>query len=94
MENELTDELYERIFTLEDQIREKEDIINTIIEFLMKDCDCPFEYGYGFEEGTPEDKAQDMLDTDYCGNNCDKDNYHECWIKYFKNLSKLKKEGK
>lgn len=71
---------------------ESEKLINTILNFSFFKEECPL--NFNFEDNSKEDKAQNIFYSDeYCENNCN-DIYKDCWLKYFKELQKVKGDGK
>ena len=69
---------------------EYEQLINTILNFPFFKEECPL--NFSFEDNSKEDEAQNIFYNDeYCENNCN-DIYKDCWLKYFKELQKLKGE--
>lgn len=74
------------------ECEEYEQLINTILNFSFFKEECPL--SFVFEDNSKEDKAQNIFYSDeYCENNCN-DNYKDCWLKYFKELQKLKGDVK
>ena len=62
-------------------------LINTILNFPFFKEECPL--GYGFEDNSKEDEAQNIFYSDeYCENTCN-NNYKDCWLKYFKELQEI-----
>lgn len=75
---------------LEQALDESEKLINTILNFSFFKEECPL--NFSFEDNSKEDKAQNIFYSDeYCENNCN-DIYKDCWLKYFKELQKVKGE--
>ena len=75
---------------LEQALDENKKIINTILNFSFFKEECPL--NFSFEDNSKEDEAQNIFYNDeYCENNCN-DIYKDCWLKYFKELQKLKGE--
>lgn len=71
---------------------EYEQLINTILNFDFFKGECPL--NFKFEDNLKEDKAQNIFYNDeYCENNCNED-YEDCWLKYFKELQKVKGDVK
>lgn len=69
---------------LQQENKQLEDLIDTILNFSFFKEECPL--NFGFEDNLKEDKAQNIFYNDeYCENNCNND-YKECWLKYFKEL--------
>ena len=67
--------------------KQLEDLLDTILNFSFFNEECPL--NFGFDDNSKEDKAQDIFYNDeYCENNCN-DIYKDCWLKYFKELQKL-----
>lgn len=71
---------------LKKENQELKDLIDTILNFpFFKECPL----GFGFEDNSKEDKAQNIFYNDeYCENNCN-DIYKDCWLKYFKELQEI-----
>lgn len=81
-----------KIEELEQALDENKKLINTILNFGFFKEECPL--NFGFEDNSKEDEAQNIVYNDeYCENNCN-DNYKDCWLKYFKELQKLKGDVK
>lgn len=82
------EELLEENLELEQALDENKKIINTILNFSFFKEECPL--NFSFEDNSKEDKTQNIFYNDeYCENNCN-DNYKDCWLKYFKELQKVK----
>lgn len=82
----------DRIYKLQNALDEIEKLINTILNFSFFKEECPL--NFSFEDNSKEDKAQNIFYSDeYCENNCN-DIYKDCWLKYFKELQKVKGDGK
>ena len=72
--------------------KQLEDLLDTILNFSFFNEECPL--NFGFDDNSKEDKAQDIFYNDeYCENNCN-DIYKDCWLKYFKELQKAKGDDK
>ena len=65
-------------FNLQNQLQEKNKIIDEMLNYGIFDCDCPL----GSELGNKK-----MFDCENCN-----DNSKKCWLKYFEN--KIKRRGK
>ena len=77
---------------LEQALDENKKLINTILNFSFFKEECPL--NFSFEDNSKEDEAQNIFYNDeYCENNCN-DIYKDCWLKYFKELQKLKGDSK
>lgn len=88
----LDKDLLSYIRNLEQALDESEKLINTILNFSFFKEECPL--NFNFEDNSKEDKAQNIFYSDeYCENNCN-DIYKDCWLKYFKELQKVKGDGK
>lgn len=75
---------------LEQELKKYEDLVNTILEFGIGMDECPLDFGY--KENSIQDKAQNVFyedDEEYCENNCN-GCYKKCWVKYFKEIQRLK----
>lgn len=84
--------LHQKNQKLEQALDENKKLINTILNFSLFKEECPL--SFGFEDNSKEDEAQNIFYNDeYCENNCN-DNYKNCWLKYFKELQKLKGDVK
>ena len=71
---------------------EYEQLINTILNFSFFKEECPL--NLAFEDNSKEDEAQNIFYNDeYCANHCN-DIYKDCWLKYFKELQKIKGDVK
>lgn len=69
---------------LQQENKQLEDLIDTILNFSFFKEECPL--NFGFEDNLKEDKAQNIFYSDeYCENNCN-GIYKDCWLKYFKEL--------
>ena len=65
-------------------------LTDTILESEFFKNECPL--NFSFEENLLEDKAQNVFyddDGKYCENNCN-GCYKKCWVKYFKEIQRLK----
>ena len=81
-----------QISARETLFEEYEKLINTILNFSFFKEECPL--GFGFENNSKEDEAQNIFYNDeYCANHCN-DIYKDCWLKYFKELQKIKGDVK
>ena len=68
--------------------KQLKDLIDTILNFSFFKEECPL--NFSFEDNSKEDEAQNIFYNDeYCENNCN-DIYKDCWLKYFKELQKVK----
>lgn len=77
-----------QISTRETLCEEYEQLINTILNFSFFKEECPL--NLAFEDNSKEDEAQNIFYNDeYCANHCN-DIYKDCWLKYFKELQKIK----
>lgn len=86
------EELIEKNLKLEQALDENKKLINTILNFSLFKEECPL--NFSFENNSKEDEAQNIFYNDeYCETNCN-DNYKNCWLKYFKELQKLKGDVK
>ena len=68
-------------------------LVDTILEFGIFMDECPLNFSY--EDNSIQTKAQDIFyvdDGEYCENNCN-ENYKKCWLKYFKEIERLKEEN-
>ena len=71
---------------------EYEQLINTILNFSFFKEECPL--NLVFEDNSKEEEAQNIFYNDeYCANHCN-DDYKDCWLKYFKELQKIKGDVK
>ena len=71
---------------------EYEQLINTMLNFSFFKEECPL--NLAFEDNSKEDEAQNIFYNDeYCANHCN-DIYKDCWLKYFKELQKIKGDVK
>lgn len=71
---------------------EYEQLINTILNFSFFKEECPL--NFVFEDNSKEEEAQNIFYNDeYCANHCN-DIYKDCWLKYFKELQKIKGDVK
>lgn len=67
---------------------EYEQLINTILNFSLFKEECPL--NLVFEDNSKEEEAQNIFYNDeYCVNHCN-NIYKDCWLKYFKELQKIK----
>ena len=74
------------------QIGSREKLINTILNFSLFKEECPL--NLVFEDNSKEEEAQNIFYNDeYCANHCN-DIYKDCWLKYFKELQKIKGDVK
>ena len=86
------EKLLEENLELEQALDENKKLINAILNFSFFKEECPL--NFNFEDNSKEDKAQNTFYNDeYCENNCN-DNYKDCWLKYFKELQKVKEDVK
>ena len=72
----------------------KEDLTDTILEFDIFKEECPL--GFEFTKNSLEEKSQDKFyedDGEFCEKNCDNDDHKKCWIKFFKEMKRLKEVG-
>ena len=77
---------------LEQENKQLQDLIDTILNFSFFKEECPL--NFSFEDNSKEDEAQNIFYSDeYCENNCN-DIYKDCWLKYFKELQKSKGDDK
>ena len=73
---------------LEQENKQLQDLIDTILNFSFFKEECPL--NFSFEDNSKEDEAQNIFYNDeYCANHCN-DIYKDCWLKYFKELQKIK----
>lgn len=71
---------------------EYEQLINTMLNFSLFKEECPL--NLVFEDNSKEEEAQNIFYNDeYCANHCN-DIYKDCWLKYFKELQKIKGDVK
>lgn len=76
-----------KIKELQQENKKLKGLINTILNFPFFKEECPL--GYGFEDNSKEDEAQNIFYSDeYCENTCN-NNYKDCWLKYFKELQEI-----
>ena len=81
-----------QISARESLCEEYEQLINTILNFSLFKEECPL--NLCFEDNSKEDKSQSVFyEDEWCENNCN-DNYKDCWLKYFKELQKIKGDVK
>ena len=77
---------------LEQENKQLQDLIDTILNFSFFKEECPL--NFSFEDNSKEDEAQNIFYSDeYCENNCN-GIYKDCWLKYFKELQKSKGDDK
>ena len=63
-------------------------LIDIILNFSFFKEECPL--NFGFENNTNEDKSQSVFyEDEWCEDNCNDNNYKDCWLKYFKKLQEL-----
>lgn len=82
-------EVYEQLIKqLQQENKQLKDLIDTILNFSFFKEECPLNFGFG--NNTNENKSQSIFYEDqWCENNCD-DNYKDCWLKYFKKITRTK----
>lgn len=75
---------------LEQENKQLQDLIDTILNFSFFKEECPL--NFSFEDNSKEDEAQNIFYSDeYCENNCN-DIYKDCWLKYFKELQAINQQ--
>lgn len=86
------DKLKIQISARETLCEEYEQLINTMLNFSFFKEECPL--NLAFKDNSKEDEAQNIFYNDeYCANHCN-DIYKDCWLKYFKELQKIKGDVK
>ena len=76
--------------TLRKDLQKSKKIIDIILEYGIYMDECPL--NFSFDENSIQDKAQNVFYEDngeYCENNCN-DCYKKCWLKFFKEMQRLK----
>ena len=76
--------------TLRKDLQKSKKIIDIILEYGIYMDECPL--NFSFDENSIQDKAQNVFYEDngeYCENNCN-DCYKKCWLKFFKEMKRLK----